>query len=131
MGSVGAGGGRAPAGWASGFKARRSRPLHARPWWPPGLAELAWLDCCAHRAAACDACLAPNLLDTLPPSPARPQVFWAFFLDCGLFAIWQNVMLAGADAKYRLVPVLGLASWLLAGGGSGGQGEAEASGERR
>ncbi|GBF87696.1 polyketide cyclase [Raphidocelis subcapitata] len=49
------------------------------------------------------------------------RVFWAFFLDCGLFSVWQALMLSGAGAGYRFVPVLGMAAWLLKGGGGGGE----------
>jgi hypothetical protein len=45
------------------------------------------------------------------------QVFWAFFLDAGLFTVWQALMLEGAAARYRFVPIAGLAMWLIEGGG--------------
>jgi hypothetical protein len=48
------------------------------------------------------------------------RVFWAFFLDSALFSVWQATMLSGAEAAYRFVPVLGLAAWLIKGGGRGG-----------
>jgi hypothetical protein len=49
-------------------------------------------------------------------------VFWAFFLDCGLFTAWQAILLASAPPAQRFVPVLGLAAWLIQGGGNGGGG---------
>ena len=44
---------------------------------------------------------------------ASNRVFWAFFLDCGLFAAWQALLLEGAAPAYRFVPVEGLAAWLI------------------
>ncbi|KAI8473351.1 MAG: hypothetical protein J3K34DRAFT_519018 [Monoraphidium minutum] len=45
------------------------------------------------------------------------RVFWAFFLDCGLFSVWQAILLSGAKPQHRFVPLLGLAAWLIGGGG--------------
>ncbi len=44
------------------------------------------------------------------------RVFWAFVLDCGLYSVWQ-AMLVGPRAApaYRFVPFVGLAAWLCAG----------------
>ena len=46
------------------------------------------------------------------------RVFWAFCLDTVLYTLWQAVLLgaAGAPAKYRYVPFVGMAAWLLQGG---------------
>lgn len=43
------------------------------------------------------------------------RVFWAFVLDCGLYAVWQAVLLERAPSTYRFVPFVGLAAWLCAG----------------
>lgn len=43
------------------------------------------------------------------------RVFWAFVLDCGLYSVWQGMLLSRAPAAYRLVPFVGLAAWLCAG----------------
>ena len=67
---------------------------------------------------------APHRLPSTPPNRTpHPQVFWAFFLDCGLFSVWQAVMLSSAPAPYRFVPLLGLGAWLVKGGGTAAERE--------
>jgi hypothetical protein len=98
---------------AEGPGARRARRAGASRRPPP-----------AHRDLAAPApprgSRGPNKAPASPPCPLPAQVFWAFFLDCGLFSAWQAVMLAGAKPAYRFLPVVGLGAWLLAGGGGGG-----------
>jgi hypothetical protein len=65
------------------------------------------------------------------PRWRRPQVFWAFFLDCALFSVWQALMLEGAKPLYRFVPVLGLGAWLLQGGGGGSGGGGGGAGQQQ
>lgn len=43
------------------------------------------------------------------------RVFWAFVLDCGMYSVWQAVLLERAPSGYRYVPFVGLAAWLCAG----------------
>lgn len=43
------------------------------------------------------------------------RVFWAFVLDCGLYSVWQAMLLERAASGYRFVPFVGLAAWLCAG----------------
>jgi hypothetical protein len=44
----------------------------------------------------------------------RLQVFYAFIVDSCLYYVWQIVMMGNAPAKYKYVPFLGLAAWLVA-----------------
>jgi hypothetical protein len=42
------------------------------------------------------------------------QVFYAFVVDSGLYAIWQATLMGDAPARYRYLPFFGLAAWLVA-----------------
>ena len=53
---------------------------------------------------------------------ATNRALFAFVLDCGLYAVWQAVLLRGRGAGFRFVPFFGLAAWLVVGGGEGGDG---------
>ena len=79
-------------------------------------------------ALVCDgtvqsACCSPSD-DQVPPLAIVTRVFYAFVVDAGLYSVWQSILLAKAEAKFRYVPFFGMAAYLLTGGGLSSAGKA-------
>lgn len=59
----------------------------------------------------------PGRLDYFMSHASSDRVFWAFLLDCGLYAVWQAWILGDAEYPckpwHRYVPFFGLCGYLL------------------
>lgn len=119
--------------WPRGVAGRRAQPrqgltaMRARPTDPAACAPRPRLPggLCIYWALAGRPELGGDLAARwgyLQATLSTNRVFWAFFLDMGLFYVWQLSFMRAAPA-YKWVPYFGLAAWLLAGGTRGGDDE--------